>query len=49
MPDRITIYRRPTCEVCRGDQEVAEQVRRTGSTRSVTPRHRRSRLRELGW
>jgi predicted Zn-dependent protease with MMP-like domain len=29
LPDRITIYRQATCVVCRTEQEVAEQVRRT--------------------
>lgn len=26
MPDRITIYRLPICEMCRGKDEVVEQV-----------------------
>ena len=29
LPDRITIYRREICAICRTDQEVADQVRRT--------------------
>jgi predicted Zn-dependent protease with MMP-like domain len=29
LPDRITIYRRAICAVCRTEQEVADQVRRT--------------------
>lgn len=29
LPDRIIIYRQSICAICRTDQEVAEQVRRT--------------------
>jgi predicted Zn-dependent protease with MMP-like domain len=29
VPDRITIYRRAICAICRTEQEVADQVRRT--------------------
>ncbi|MGH3201573.1 MAG: metallopeptidase family protein [Streptosporangiaceae bacterium] len=29
LPDRITIYRRAICAICRTEQEVAVQVRRT--------------------
>ena len=29
LPDRITIYRRAICAICRTEQEVADQVRRT--------------------
>jgi predicted Zn-dependent protease with MMP-like domain len=29
LPDRITIYRRAICAICRTGQEVADQVRRT--------------------
>ena len=29
LPDRITIYRREICAICRTGQEVADQVRRT--------------------
>ena len=29
LPDRITIYRHAICAICRTEQEVAEQVRRT--------------------
>jgi predicted Zn-dependent protease with MMP-like domain len=29
LPDRITIYRRAICAVCRTEEEVADQVRRT--------------------
>jgi len=29
LPDRITIYRREICRICRTEQEVAGQVRRT--------------------
>ena len=29
LPDRITIYRQAICGICRTEQEVAEQVRRT--------------------
>src|SRR6516162_9129182 len=29
LPDRITIYRRAICAICRTEQEVADEVRRT--------------------
>ncbi len=29
LPDRITIYRREVRAICRSEQEVADQVRRT--------------------
>jgi predicted Zn-dependent protease with MMP-like domain len=29
LPDRITIYRRAICAICRTEQEVVEQVRTT--------------------
>jgi predicted Zn-dependent protease with MMP-like domain len=29
LPDRITIYRREICAICRTEQEVAGQVRQT--------------------
>jgi predicted Zn-dependent protease with MMP-like domain len=29
LPDRITIYRLEICAICRTDEEVADQVRRT--------------------
>ncbi len=29
LPDRITIYRREICAICRTEPEVADQVRRT--------------------
>ena len=29
LPDRITIYRRAICAICRTEDEVADQVRRT--------------------
>ena len=29
LPDRITIYRQAICAICRAEQEVAVQVRRT--------------------
>jgi predicted Zn-dependent protease with MMP-like domain len=50
LPDRITIYRRAICAVCRSDREVVEQVRRTvihevGHHFGIDD----ARLRELGW
>lgn len=50
MPDRITIYRRAICAICRTDDEVVEQVRRTviheiGHHFGIDDH----RLRELGW
>lgn len=49
-PDEIIIYRRAICAVCRSDQEVAEQVRRTvihevGHHFGIDD----ARLRQLGW
>ena len=29
LPDRITIYRQAICAICRTEEQVAEQVRRT--------------------
>ena len=29
LPDRITIYRREICAICRTEEEVADQVRQT--------------------
>jgi predicted Zn-dependent protease with MMP-like domain len=29
LPDRITIYRREICRICRTELQVADQVRRT--------------------
>jgi len=50
LPDRITIYRRAMCAICRSDEEVVEQVRRTvihevGHHFGIGD----ARLRELGW
>jgi predicted Zn-dependent protease with MMP-like domain len=50
LPDRITIYRLAICEICRTEQEVAEQVRRTvihevGHYFGIDD----DRLHELGW
>lgn len=50
MPDRITIFRRAICRICRTEDEVVEQVRRTvvhevGHHFGIGDR----RLRELGW
>jgi predicted Zn-dependent protease with MMP-like domain len=50
LPDRITIYRRAICAVCRSEQAVVEQVRRTvvhevGHHFGIDD----ARLRELGW
>jgi len=50
LPDRITIYRRAICAICRSDQEVVDQVRRTvvhevGHHFGIGD----ARLRELGW
>jgi predicted Zn-dependent protease with MMP-like domain len=50
MPDRIEIYRRPLCLMCRTEEEVVEQVR-------ITVVHEVAhhfgieddRLDELGW
>ncbi len=49
-PDRITIYRQAICAICRTEQEVADQVRRTVIHEIAhhfgIDDHR---LRELGW
>lgn len=50
LPDRITIYRRAICSVCRDEAEVVDQVRRTvvhevGHHFGIGD----ARLRELGW
>ncbi len=50
LPDRITIYRLAICAICRTDQEVADQVRRTvihevAHHFGIDDR----RLRQLGW
>ena len=50
LPDRITIYRRAICRVCRTEQDVVEQVRKTvvheiGHHFGIGD----ARLRELGW
>ena len=50
LPDRITIYRQAICAVCRTEDEVADQVRRTvihevAHHFGIDDR----RLRELGW
>jgi predicted Zn-dependent protease with MMP-like domain len=50
LPDRITIYRRAICAICRTDVEVVEQVRRTvvhevGHHLGIDD----ARLHELGW
>ncbi len=50
LPDRITIFRRPTLRMCRSEEEVVEQVR-------ITVVHEiahhfgieEERLHELGW
>ena len=50
LPDRITIYRRAICAICRTEDEVADRVRRTviheiGHHFGIDD----NRLRELGW
>ena len=50
MPDRITIYRHAICAICRTEDEVVEQVRRTvvhevGHHFGIGD----DRLHELGW
>lgn len=50
LPDRITIYRLAICAICRTEDEVREQVRRTvihevGHHFGIDD----NRLRELGW
>ena len=50
LPDRITIYRRAICAICRTEPEVANQVRRT--VIHEVAHHfgiDDNRLRELGW
>jgi len=50
LPDRITIYRQAICAICRTEQEVAEQVRRT--VIHEVAHHfgiDDNRLSELGW
>jgi predicted Zn-dependent protease with MMP-like domain len=50
LPDRITIYRQAICAICRTEQEVDDQVRRTVIHEIA---HHfgidDNRLRELGW
>ena len=50
LPDRITIYRLAICAICRSEQEVADEVRRTVIHEIA---HHfgidDSRLTELGW
>jgi predicted Zn-dependent protease with MMP-like domain len=50
LPDRITIYRRAICAICRTEDEVAERVRRT-VIHEIAHHFGISddRLRELGW
>jgi predicted Zn-dependent protease with MMP-like domain len=50
LPDRITIYRRAICAICRTQEEVVEQVRRT-VVHEVAHHFGISdeRLDELGW
>jgi predicted Zn-dependent protease with MMP-like domain len=50
LPDQITIYRHAICAICRTDEEVVDQVRRTvvhevGHHFGIGD----GRLRELGW
>jgi predicted Zn-dependent protease with MMP-like domain len=50
LPDRITIYRLAICQICRTEDEVTEQVRRTvihevGHYFGIDD----DRLHELGW
>lgn len=50
LPDRITIYRHAICAVCRTEDEVVEQVRRT--VIHEVAHHfgiDDNRLHELGW
>ena len=50
MPDRITIYRRPICEMCESEDEVVETVRDT--VIHEVAHHfgiDDDRLEELGW
>jgi predicted Zn-dependent protease with MMP-like domain len=50
LPDRIIIYRQAICAICRTEEEVADQVRRTVIHEIA---HHfgidDNRLRELGW
>ena len=50
LPDRITIYRQAICAVCRTEEEVADEVRRT-VVHEVAHHFgiEDHRLRELGW
>jgi predicted Zn-dependent protease with MMP-like domain len=50
LPDRITIYRQAICAICRTEQQVAEQVRRT-VIHEVAHHFGIDdlRLRQLGW
>ena len=50
LPDRITIYQQAICAICRSEQEVAGEVRRTvihevGHHFGIDD----ARLHELGW
>jgi predicted Zn-dependent protease with MMP-like domain len=50
LPDRITIYRRAICAICRDEDQVVDEVRRTvihevGHHFGIDD----SRLHELGW
>jgi predicted Zn-dependent protease with MMP-like domain len=50
LPDRITIYRQAICAICRTEEEVADQVRRT--VIHEVAHHfgiDDNRLSELGW
>jgi predicted Zn-dependent protease with MMP-like domain len=50
LPDHITIYRQAICAICRTEQEVADQVRRT--VIHEVAHHfgiDDHRLRQLGW
>jgi predicted Zn-dependent protease with MMP-like domain len=50
LPDKIIIYRQAICAICRTEEEVADQVRRT-VIHEVAHHFGISdeRLRELGW
>lgn len=50
LPDHITIYRQAICAICRTEEEVAEQVRRT-IIHEIAHHFGidDARLRELGW
>lgn len=50
LPDRITIYRHAICAICRSEEQVVDEVRRTvihevGHHFGIDD----SRLHELGW